>query len=245
MGANAQTSVPTFTAGQVLTAAQMNESARTGVPVFADTSARDAAFGGTGEKTLAEGQLCYVENLTGVAQIQYYDGASWVSLTATSLVKVAGETTFSAVSAVTLPNSTFTSTYKFYRMNIDFTATNAAATLTFQVRSSGTTSTASYYAGTNRYQSNNLNNNLASSNAASATVATVSATGGNSFVFEFANGFGRTAYASWSAWGNNENSAGSTFHGGTHFVSQNNDAAVLTISAGTITGSYTIYGYAL
>jgi hypothetical protein len=37
MGANAQTSVPTFVASQVLTAQQLNDSARTGVPVFADT----------------------------------------------------------------------------------------------------------------------------------------------------------------------------------------------------------------
>jgi hypothetical protein len=77
MGANAQTSVPTFTAGQVLTAAQMNTSARTGVPVFADASARDAGFGGTGEKTLAEGQLAYLEDLDVV---QYYDGSSWATL---------------------------------------------------------------------------------------------------------------------------------------------------------------------
>lgn len=77
MGANAQTTVPTFTAGQVLTAAQMNNSARTGVPVFADTTARDAAFGGTGEKTLAQGQLAFIEagNL-----IQFYNGTSWVGV---------------------------------------------------------------------------------------------------------------------------------------------------------------------
>jgi len=53
MGANAQTTVPTFTTGQVLTADQMNQSARTGVPVFADSTARDAGFGGSGEKTKA------------------------------------------------------------------------------------------------------------------------------------------------------------------------------------------------
>lgn len=75
MGANAQTSVPTFTAGQVLTAAQQNQSARTGVPVFANTTARNDGFGGTGEKTLAEGQLCYVEG-TG---LQTYNGTSWVT----------------------------------------------------------------------------------------------------------------------------------------------------------------------
>lgn len=77
MGANAQTTVPTFTAGQILTAAQQNQSARTGVPVFADTTARDAAFGGTGEKTLAEGQLCYLES-TNVTQ--QYDGTNWVAV---------------------------------------------------------------------------------------------------------------------------------------------------------------------
>ena len=77
MGANAQTTVPTFTAGQVLTADQQNQSARTGVPVFADSSARDAAFGGAGEKTLAEGQLAYLEDSNIV---QYYDGSSWATV---------------------------------------------------------------------------------------------------------------------------------------------------------------------
>ena len=76
MGANAQTTVPTFTAGAVLTAAQQNASARTGVPVFATTATRDAAFGGT-NKTLAEGQLAYIE--TGDI-VQYYSGSAWVDI---------------------------------------------------------------------------------------------------------------------------------------------------------------------
>lgn len=76
MGANAQTSVPAFTAGQVLTAQQQTEI-NTGIPVFATTTTRDAAFGGTSEKTLAEGQFAYIEanNTT-----QYYDGTSWLAL---------------------------------------------------------------------------------------------------------------------------------------------------------------------
>ena len=73
MGANAQTSVPTFTAGQVLTAAQVNQI-NTGVPVASGTATRDALFGGSGEKTLAEGQLCYVE---GVGLQSY--GTAWVT----------------------------------------------------------------------------------------------------------------------------------------------------------------------
>ena len=76
MGANAQTVVPTFTAGQVLTAAQLNQSARTGVPVFATTTDRDAAFGGAGEKTLAEGQVCFIE--AAPKRLQVYNGTAWI-----------------------------------------------------------------------------------------------------------------------------------------------------------------------
>ena len=75
--ANTQTTVPIFTAAQVLEAAQLNNSAATGVPVFATTVTRDAGFGGAGEKALAEGQLCYLES-TNV--VQYYDGAAWATV---------------------------------------------------------------------------------------------------------------------------------------------------------------------
>jgi hypothetical protein len=73
MGLNAQTTVPAFTAGQVLTAAQQT-AINTGIPVFATTTTRDAAFGGTGEKTLAQGQFCYLES-TG--KLQVYTGSAW------------------------------------------------------------------------------------------------------------------------------------------------------------------------
>jgi hypothetical protein len=76
MGANAVTSVPTYVAGQVLDASRLNVT-NSGVPVFADTTARDAGFGGTGEKTLAEGQLCYLESTN---KVQYYDGSAWANL---------------------------------------------------------------------------------------------------------------------------------------------------------------------
>lgn len=101
MGANAQTTVPTFTTGQVLTAQQQNDSARTGVPVFASTVTRDAAFGGTGEKTLAEGQLAYIEG-TG---LQSYNGTSWVTWGVQSAVRqfVNTQTGTSATGTTTIP----------------------------------------------------------------------------------------------------------------------------------------------
>jgi hypothetical protein len=75
MGANAGTAVPTYASGDVLTAANLNLT-NSGAPVFADTSARDGAFG-SGKKTLAEGQLCYLEDANVV---QYYDGSSWATV---------------------------------------------------------------------------------------------------------------------------------------------------------------------
>jgi len=74
--ANTQTTVPLFVANQVLTANQQNLSAGTGVPVFATTVTRDAAFGGS-NKALAEGQLAYIEASNIV---QYYDGAAWATV---------------------------------------------------------------------------------------------------------------------------------------------------------------------
>ena len=85
--ANEQTTVPLFVAAEVLTAADMNLSAGTGVPVFSNSTTRDAGFGGAGEKVLAEGQLCYLSDSNIV---QYYDGAAWATVGPTA----------SAVSAV-------------------------------------------------------------------------------------------------------------------------------------------------
>jgi hypothetical protein len=113
MGANAQTTVPTFTSGQVLTADQQNQSARTGVPVFATAVTRDASFGGAGEKTLAEGQLCYLEDSDVV---QYYDGAAWATVgpqAASALTFISETAIGSAVASVTVSNC-FSSTYDDY-----------------------------------------------------------------------------------------------------------------------------------
>jgi hypothetical protein len=84
MGANAQTAVPVFTSGQVLTAAQVTQT-NTGIPVFATTVTRDAAFGGTGEKTLAEGQFAYIEATNAT---QYYDGAAWQAVAGGKVAQV-------------------------------------------------------------------------------------------------------------------------------------------------------------
>ncbi len=47
------------------------------VGVYDDSSARDAAFGGAGEPTLAEGMVCYLKDTN---ELQIYSGSAWVPL---------------------------------------------------------------------------------------------------------------------------------------------------------------------
>ena len=82
MGANQQTSVPAFQTGQVLTATQVTQI-NTGVPVFADSTARTNAFGGSGEKVLAQGQMSYLES---DGKIYVYSGTAWVSISSVTNV---------------------------------------------------------------------------------------------------------------------------------------------------------------
>jgi hypothetical protein len=67
-----------FVSGDVLTAAQVNTFLMDQTIMrFADATARDAAFGGAGEPTLAEGMICY---LSDGNSLLYYSGTSWSAL---------------------------------------------------------------------------------------------------------------------------------------------------------------------
>ena len=84
MGANASTAVPLYASGQVLDAARLNLT-NAGIPVFSGTATRDAAFGGSGEKVLAEGQFAYLEDTNAV---QFYDGAAFQAVGAGKIAQV-------------------------------------------------------------------------------------------------------------------------------------------------------------
>ena len=139
---NEQTSVPLYAASEVLTAANMNISAGTGVPVFATTVTRDAAFGGASEKVLAEGQLCY---LSSTNVVQYYDGAAWATVgpsTAAGLTLISATTIGTTVASVTV-SSAFSATYDNYLIKIGGGISSATAGLRMTL---GATATG-YYAG--------------------------------------------------------------------------------------------------
>ena len=64
VGATGGTSINTYLQDQI-------------VGVYADSSARDAAFGGAGEPTLAEGMVCYLNDTN---ELQVYNGSAWVAV---------------------------------------------------------------------------------------------------------------------------------------------------------------------
>lgn len=240
MGANAQTTVPTFTAAQVLTADQMNQSARTGVPVFADTTARDAAFGGSGEKVLAEGQLCYVENLTGEAQIQYYDGAAWVSLGANALTYITGAT-FSSVASVSTAASTFTATYANYLVLVDVTSVSTTMDILMRLRTGSTDASASYWwtiTGSTPTSATNTSSIQILDNVQTVTVSY----GGSAQLTVFNPQLARNTNVTGAVW--SEAPAYNGVLGAGLYTTTSYDALTFLTSTGTMSGNYRVYGYA-
>lgn len=64
-----------FQSGAVLTATQVNTYLMDQTIMrFATTAARDAAFGGAGEATLAEGMFAYIDDENSV---YFYTGSAW------------------------------------------------------------------------------------------------------------------------------------------------------------------------
>lgn len=115
-----------FTDGSVLNAEQVNGYLMDqSIMRFASAAARDLAFGGIGEPTLAEGMMCYL-NDTNV--LQSYNGSTWVTLLdsdsppAMQLIKTQ---TFASQSTINVVGC-FSSEFDNYRIIINLTGGSAA-----------------------------------------------------------------------------------------------------------------------
>lgn len=242
MGANAQTAVPAFVAGEVLTAAEMTQ-VNTGIPVFATTVTRDAAFGGAGEKVLAEGQFAYIE---ATNTTQYYDGATWQSVSAAGLVCVKAQTAFTAASSITADN-VFTASYTNYKIVVNYT-TSTNNDIFLKLRVGGVSASTNY----NRVY---LQGNASSAAVATSTAQTSMLIGVNSqtingtIIIELHRPAEATAtmitainnmptgglYTSPAIWN----------FGNNHSTATAYDGVELLVTSGSTTGTYTIYGYGI
>jgi hypothetical protein len=242
MGANAVTSFPTYTTGQVLEAADLNIT-NCGVPTFADSTARDGAFGGTGEKTLAEGQLCYLENSNVV---QYYDGSVWATVgpttpTPSGLVCVKAETSFSAANNFTA-DGVFTSSYSNYKLMLNFSQSDGTGVVTVRFRSSGSSNSTTNYAHQNTYFLTSATFARTASGATSLTILPQDGNTGANGIVEISNP--QLAQNTQTKQLFTNDSGNQAFYGvGAFRANTVFDGIEVAISAGTFTGYYSIFGY--
>jgi hypothetical protein len=239
MGANAQTKVPTFAAAEVLTAANTNLLSN-GIPVFSGTATRNDAFGGSGEKTLAEGQFAYLEDSNST---QFYDGAAWQSVSGGGLVVVQPETALSAAATLTL-DGCFTSSYTNYRLHINGTGAATSPCL-LQLRVGGVAAATNY----NRQVMEALGltaNGSQSTNQTSYTIGFIETDFRNSIIVDifqpaqaqFTNFYGQNVLTS----GASTTNVAINVLFGIHSAATAYDGFILTFGT-DVTGSYTLYGY--
>jgi hypothetical protein len=238
MGANATTFVPAYVSGEVLTAADLSVT-NSGIPVFADSTARDAAFGGTGEKVLAEGQFAYLES-TNVTQ--YYDGASWQSVGVSPGLVLITAASFSAVTSVSFAANTFSSTYRNYKVLFQVDSTSANGSTTARLRASGSDNA------TNAYRQMEVGITQGNSTTNNALDLQTSFSGfGQSTSIEF-DIFTPQAAVRTTMVGGYVDSNTSSIIGRTlrcQFVSSTQfDSMSFLCSTGNFTGTYRVYGWA-
>lgn len=241
MGLNAQTAVPEFQALEVLTAAEMTQ-VNTGIPVFATTVTRDAAFGGAGEKVLAEGQFAYIE---ATNTTQYYDGAAWQPVgTTPGLVYITGAS-FTAQSTVSMAAGTFTATYKNYQVFLDITSVSTQLQVSVRVNNAGTPRTAaSYFWGTGVMNTAGAYTGTGSGSSATPQIVGADGTrgyGGLITVFDPTNASGYTNVAA-AGNGNIAGTNGAIFGGYFYNAAEAHDGLTFVTSSGTMTGFYRVYG---
>jgi hypothetical protein len=235
MGANATTFVPTYVASEVLTAADLNVT-NSGIPVFATTVTRDAAFGGTGEKVLAEGQYAYIEATNAT---QFYDGSTWqtvgggLNLISTTTITTTGSTNIT---------SCFSSTYTNYRIMWNG-LTSASVTIQIQLANSTTPSTTGYFRQRIQANSTSVLGNLSAS-LSSFQAGNCDSVRPNFSSIDMFSPFEAvpTGYSSLNA--NTTNTVEMNLEFGKHTSSTSYDSIVFAASSGTFTGTVSIYGYA-
>lgn len=113
---------------------------------FATTAARDAAFGGTGEFTLAEGMTCYID---ADNSMYTYDGSNWVKIISTGqppALQLIGTFTADGTSRSLNCDNVFTSEFTNYKVVVKLASNQSTNTLIFQfINTNGTLVNTSYY----------------------------------------------------------------------------------------------------
>lgn len=241
-----------FTAFSKLTAAQVNGYLMDQTIMrFATTAVRDAAFGGAGEPTLAEGMCAYID---ADNTIYTYDGSNWVKMVSASTppaMELIATFTAAGTSRSLDCDNVFTDSFQRYRVVGEMRSTINTNAFFFQVRnSSGTALNTNYYS--TAYGQDYAGGGTAFSVLNATTVGYVgwipnSSSAMVSFAFDIHNTRSATHNTSWQGLHQGISSGASYFGGsmiGSRTVAEiNRGLAFDNGGAGNLTGSISIYGY--
>jgi len=177
------------------------------------------------------------------------DGVEWAAIpaAASGLTYITGAS-FSAASSVSLPNSTFTSTYQNYMMKLTLTGVSANSQMCYRMRAGGTdTSSAIYYWSLTGFAINNTAFTNAGLSETSMKPHNLTATAdydvGDIAIYQ-PQTTQITRIVAVGGFASNGGTVGvSTGAGFTPNTTQY-DAMTFFPSSGTITGSYKVYGIA-
>jgi hypothetical protein len=169
----------------------------------------------------------------------------WATPTTGGLVFLTG-TSFSAVSSVSLPNNTFTSTYTNYKIIFNLTAAAGAITETrFRLRAAGADNTSANYSN-GGYEINSAGGGSASSGQTQTSVLWGNIATSTPQFTQFEMTMFSPQATSYTTFNVNGSKGTATWKAMTGFYEATTsfDAMTFYPDAGTITGSYRVYGIA-
>jgi hypothetical protein len=231
----------TFTAGEVLTASNVQNYLQDQVVMtFGGSAARSSAIG---TANFEEGMISY---LTDTDKVEAYNGTNWVSVAPASTqgLTLINTTSFSGVASTSLAASTFNSTYRNYRIILNFRPATNNTTFNWRIRKAGSDVTTSTYflAGT-------------STQSGSATISSYRVNAGTSFStnadipnsadtivsFDITD---TTNSNQLKGFGSIMSAAGIYYSFGfVNSTADTADAMTFYMSSGNITGRYQVFGY--
>jgi len=233
-----------FTTGDILTASAANEYlASQVVMVFANAAARTSAIASP-----QEGMISYLKDTNAT---EYYSGTAWAAVggggASTQGLTLLSTASFTTASAVSLANSSFSSTYTNYKLIINISSFNNASNqyLAARMRASGSDNTTSNY--TSQFFVLYQTSTGTSNDIGGATDNAF-----NKFAYLYANQAHtleldifnpqaslRTSYTGTVSGMASEQWLNSGFFNATTSF----DSFTFYPAAGTLTGSYSLYGY--
>lgn len=235
-----------YATGDVLSATNMNDLS--GTVNLINPSAKGDLYAGSAANTYTKLSVG-ANNTVLTADSTTATGLKWAAASSGALTYITGAA-FSAVASVSLPNSTFTSTYTNYKLVFNITsAAGAAAETRFRMRASGTDDTAAnYYMGGMTVTYTGVNAAVNTNGGTYIPYGSIAAGSGGitsqSTQFEMNVFSPQASVATVFTTMGGRGSWTWTAQTGVYNASTAFDALTYYVDAGTITGNYRVYGIA-